>query len=129
MRGHAYDMVAHLVHQEKGGRLAVVAVLITVGGSNPFIQTLWNNLPIEQSRELELPAVKIDVAQLLPKIRNYYTYIGSLTTPPCTEGVQWIVLKVPVQISRAQLNVFAKVHDRNARPIQAANGRLIKESM
>ncbi len=129
VRGRTYDMVAHLVHQDKGGRLAVVAVLITVGAGNPFIQTLWNNLPIEQSRELDLPAVRIDVGQLLPKIRSYYTYIGSLTTPPCTEGVQWIVLKVPVQVSRAQLGVFAKVHDRNARPIQAANGRLIKESM
>jgi carbonic anhydrase len=129
VNGRSYEMVAHLVHKSKDNRLAVVSVLFIPGTDLPFMQTLWNNLPIEQLRENELPAVKIDVNQLLPKARGYYTYIGSLTTPPCTEGVQWIVLKTPVQVSREQISVFAKVHDKNSRPIQAANGRLIKETL
>lgn len=129
VNGRGFEMVAHLVHRDKEGRLAVVAVLFIAGTDHPLIQTLWNNLPIAQLREDELPAVKIDVAQLLPKVRGYYTYIGSLTTPPCTEGVQWIVLKTPVQVSREQIDVFAKVHDKSARPTQAANGRLIKETL
>ena len=129
VNGRGFEMVAHLVHKDKEGRLAVVAVLLIAGSDHPLIQTLWNNLPIAQLREDELPAVKIDVAQLLPKARGYYTYIGSLTTPPCTEGVQWIVLKTPVQVSREQIDVFAKVHDKSARPTQAANGRLIKETL
>lgn len=129
INGRGYEMVAHLVHKDKEGRLAVVAVLFIVGADNPFIQTLWNNLPIEQLREEELPSVKIDAAQLLPKVRGYYTYTGSLTTPPCTEGVQWIVLKAPVQVSREQIGVFGKLHDKSARPTQAANGRLIKETL
>jgi carbonic anhydrase len=129
INGRSYEMVAHLVHKDKDDRLAVVAVLFIAGADNPFIQTLWNNLPIEQLREDELPAVKIDAAQLLPKVRGYYTYTGSLTTPPCTEGVQWIVLKTPVQVSREQIGVFGKLHDKSARPTQAANGRLIKETL
>lgn len=129
VNGRGFEMVAHLVHRDKEGRLAVVAVLFIAGSDHPLVQTLWNNLPIQQLREDELPAVKIDVAQLLPKVRGYYTYIGSLTTPPCTEGVQWIVLKTPVQVSREQIDVFAKVHDKSARPTQAANGRLIKETL
>ncbi len=127
--GRSYELVAHLVHKSKDDRLAVVAVLFIVGTDNALIQTLWNNLPIEELREQELPAVKIDANQMLPKIRGYYTYIGSLTTPPCTEGVQWIVLKTPVQVSRQQIAVFGRVHDKNARPVQAANGRLIKETL
>lgn len=129
INGRSYELVAHLVHKSKDGRLAVVAVLFIVGTDHPFIQTLWNNLPIEQEREETLPSVKIDVGQMLPKVRGYFTYIGSLTTPPCTEGVQWIVMKTPVQVSRQQIAVFGKVHDKNARPLQAANGRLIKETL
>jgi len=129
INGRTYELVAHLVHKDKDDRLAVVAVLFIAGADNPFIQTLWNNLPIEPLREDELPSVKIDVAQLLPKVRGYYTYTGSLTTPPCTEGVQWIVLKTPVQVSREQIGVFGKLHDKSARPTQAANGRLIKETL
>jgi carbonic anhydrase len=129
INGRTYELVAHLVHKDKEDRLAVVAVLFIAGADNPFIQTLWNNLPIEQLREDELPSVKIDATQLLPKVRGYYTYTGSLTTPPCTEGVQWIVLKTPVQVSREQIGVFGKLHDKSARPTQASNGRLIKETL
>ena len=66
--------------------------------------------------------------KLLPETRNYYTYMGSLTTPPCTEGVLWMVLKKPLQISPEQIAIFSRLYRNNARPIQPANGRLVKDS-
>jgi carbonic anhydrase len=72
--------------------------------------------------------VPIDLNHLLPEDRRYYTYMGSLTTPPCSEGVLWMVMKQPVQLSSDQINIFAKLYPMNARPVQSASGRLIKES-
>lgn len=127
VNGRVFDMVAHLVHRSKEGQLAVVAVLLMIGDENPFIRTLWNYLPLDVGLEENIGSVKIDVTALLPKIRGYYTYMGSLTTPPCTEGVRWIVMRTPVQVSRAQVTTFGRLYEMNARPLQAANGRLIKE--
>ena len=129
VEGRTYDMVAHLVHQSADGRLAVVAVLFEVGEqSNAFIAGLWPHLPLESLREVAPLEASVDVNNLLPEARSYYTYMGSLTTPPCSEGVLWLVLKTPVQISREQVGVFGRLYAMNARPLQPANGRLIKES-
>jgi carbonic anhydrase len=127
VNGKTYDMVAHLVHKDDEGHLAVVSVLIEKGSEHPLIQTLWNNLPLEVDQELT-PAVAIDIKRLLPETRNYWTYMGSLTTPPCTEGVLWMVLKQPVQVSPEQIAIFSRLYRNNARPVQPANGRLIKET-
>lgn len=129
VNGRQYDMVAHLVHKSKDDRLAVVAVLLLAGEENEFIKTLWNYLPLDVGLEENLTSVVIDVKQLLPKLRGYYTYMGSLTTPPCTEGVRWIVMRTPVQLSRTQVTTFSRLYQMNARPLQASNGRLIKEVM
>ncbi len=128
VNGKAFDMVAHLVHKAEDGKLAVVAVLLEKGQENALIQTLWNNLPLEKNEEVTPPAVSIDLAQLLPENRNYYTYMGSLTTPPCSEGVLWLVLKQPKQLSAEQLGIFARLYKNNARPIQPGFSRIIKES-
>jgi carbonic anhydrase len=126
--GRASDMVAHLVHRDLDGRLGVVAVLLEVGTTpNPVVQTLWNNLPLEINQEYG-PREIIDLRQLLPAAPDYYTYMGSLTTPPCSEDVLWMVMKQPLQISEDQLAIFARLYPRNSRPIQRANDRLIKES-
>jgi carbonic anhydrase len=126
--GRAFDMVAHLVHRDQDGRLGVVAVLMEVGASaNPMVQTLWNNLPLEKRADAGLPDA-VDLTQLLPASGDYYAYMGSLTTPPCTEDVLWLVLRQPLQISEEQLRVFARLYPRNIRPIQRLNDRLIKES-
>lgn len=127
--GKSYDMAAHFVHKSKDGRLAVLAVLFATGPDNAVIQSLWNHLPLEPGRDEEIPGVRVDLNALLPKNRGYFTYMGSLTTPPCTEGVQWVVLKTPVMISRGQVSVFGKLHGMNARPLQPAHGRLIKETL
>ena len=126
--GKQYDMVAHLVHKDAEGRLAVVAVLIERGATpQPVIQTVWANLPLEQGEEVAAQA-PLDVGRLLPTDRSYFTYMGSLTTPPCTEGVLWMVLKQPVQVSEQQIAIFSRMYPMNARPVQAAGGRMIKES-
>ena len=125
--GKQFDMVAHLVHKDVGGRLAVVAVLLERGAAHSLVQLVWNNLPLEKGDEVSARAT-LDLNQLLPKDVRYYTYMGSLTTPPCSEGVLWMVMQQPVQISADQIGVFARLYPMNARPVQQASGRLIKQS-
>ncbi|GIZ53283.1 carbonic anhydrase [Noviherbaspirillum aridicola] len=127
VNGRGFEMVAHLVHKDAEGRLAVIAVLIESGSAHPLMQTVWNNLPLEKNEPVTPPSL-IDVSQLLPQRREYYTYMGSLTTPPCSEGVLWIVLKEPVQASTQQIGIFSRLYPMNARPVQSPAGRLIKES-
>lgn len=127
VNGQRFDMVVHLVHKSDEGQLAVVAVLLERGNENPFIQTLWNNLPLEKNTPVEPPTAQIDLASLLPTTRSYYTYMGSLTTPPCSEGVLWLVMKQPMPVSQEQINIFSRLYRNNARPIQPLAGRVIKE--
>jgi carbonic anhydrase len=125
--GRQFDMVAHMVHKDVDGKLAVVAVLLDRGAAQPVVQSVWNNLPLEKGEELRAPGT-IDLTTLLPVDRRYFTYMGSLTTPPCSEGVLWMVMKQPMNISPEQVGIFSKLYPMNARPIQQAAGRLIKES-
>jgi carbonic anhydrase len=125
--GRQFDMVVHLVHKDLEGKLAVVAVLLERGSVQPIVQTVWNNLPLEKGEEIPARAL-LDLNNLLPAERGYFTYMGSLTTPPCSEGVLWMVMRNPVSISPDQIGIFARLYPMNARPIQAAGGRLIKGS-
>ena len=125
--GKQFDMVVHLVHKDMEGRLAVVAVLLDRGAAQPLIQSVWNNLPLEKGDEVPARTL-LNLNDLLPPERSYFTYMGSLTTPPCSEGVLWMVMKQPVPISADQIGIFARLYPMNARPIQSASGRLIKES-
>jgi carbonic anhydrase len=127
IEGRQFDMVAHLVHKDPDGKLAVVAVLLERGSAQPIVQQVWNNLPLEKGEEQAASSV-MDLAHLLPPDRRYYTYMGSLTTPPCSEGVTWIVMRQPVQLSQQQIDIFARLYPMNARPVQQASGRLIKQS-
>ena len=128
VNGKSYEMVAHFVHKNSAGKLAVVGVLLQRGRENELISTLWRNLPSEIGRELAVPA-DIDAAQLLPDNQAYFNFAGSLTTPPCSEGVNWFVLKTPVDVSAAQVARFAKSYRLNSRPVQALNQRVVRESM
>ncbi|HXH67172.1 MAG TPA: carbonic anhydrase family protein [Candidatus Limnocylindrales bacterium] len=123
VNGKGYDLVAHLVHVDDDGHLAVVAVLLESGASNPHLTSIWKNLPEEKEKSIENPSVSVNATDLLPSDHAYYTFLGSLTTPPCSEGVTWYVLKTPVQLSSEQVAAFAKVYPMNARPIQPLNGR------
>jgi carbonic anhydrase len=127
VNGKAYDMVAHLVHRNQDGKLAVVAVLLEKGSANPLIGTLWDNIPAQKGSE-QAPGIRIDASALIPENTAYYTFAGSLTTPPCTEGVTWFVLRNPTTLSADQIARFARSYPMNARPVQPLNGREIRAS-
>jgi carbonic anhydrase len=127
INGKPSDMVVHLVHRDSDGKLAVVAVLLQAGSANPLIETLWKNVPKEKEKEQAVSGVEVNAAQLLPANKAaYYTFVGSLTTPPCSEGVTWFVLKAPTTISKDELASFGKLYAMNARPTQPLNGREIR---
>jgi carbonic anhydrase len=142
INGERTDMVAHLVHQHHDGNLAIVAVLMSTvqpassrkywwGNDavkeNALINTLWNNVPLVKGKT-EMPGVMIDVNQMLPADKNYFTYMGSLTEPPCSENVLWLVLKNPIYVSEDQVKNFDRMYPMNARPLQPKGDRLIKET-
>ncbi|MGB1226905.1 MAG: carbonic anhydrase [Poseidonibacter sp.] len=122
--GKSYPMEAHLVHSDNAGNLAVVAVMFEVGEDNMVINKLLRNLPENEGEKNQLKS-EILGYDLLPEIKDYYRFNGSLTTPPCTEGVKWFVLKDTVSISKSQLADFEAVMPTNNRPIQDINSRLI----
>ncbi len=129
INGKSYDLVAHLVHKSATGKLAVIAVPLQAGKKeNSLLRVLWSNLPLEQNKLMTPANVAIDPTALLPKHRSYYTYIGSLTTPPCSEGVLWLVFNSPITVSQEQINSFTRIYKNNARPIQPSNNRVIKAS-
>ena len=124
VEGKAYAMVAHLVHKSADGKLAVVAVLFKQGKENATLKPVFAKLPAKEGDKVALEGT-IDVAALLPADHGYYSFPGSLTTPPCSEEVRWQVLKTPVEISGAQLASFRKLYKMNARPVQPLNERQV----
>jgi carbonic anhydrase len=128
VNGKRHDMVAHLVHADADGNVAVVAVLLSKGNANALLAQLWKNLPGEKEKESTLDNIQINAADLLPSDHGYYTFSGSLTTPPCSENVTWFVLKTPTSISAAEIGQFAKIYAHNARPVQPLNDRVVQET-
>ena len=122
--GKPYDMEAHLVHKSADGQLAVVGVFMKKGKHNPFLQTVWDNLPAKEGHE-KTAAASINVLDFLPADKSYYHFEGSLTTPPCSEGVKWHVMKTHVEVSADQIATFANLFKANARPAQPLNGRKV----
>lgn len=127
INGKGYEMVVHLVHKDGEGRIAMLALLLERGRAQPAIQQVWNNLPLEKL-ETVAPSESLDPMELLPARRDYFTFMGSMTTPPCQEGVLWLVMKEPIQASPAQMAFFSRLYPLNARPVQPSSGRIIKES-
>ena len=121
--GKPMAMVAHFVHKNADGKLAVLGVLLNDGKDNAAIQTLWNNAPKAEGPEVVVDKMKFDPSSLVPTALTHYSYEGSLTTPPCTEGVNFYILKTPVDIGKKQVVDFP--FKRNARPVQPLNGRKI----
>lgn len=124
VKGRHYPMEMHLVHQDRNKRLAVIGVFFKSGKQNKSLQKLWKKLPRRKGARVSGDAV-INVTTLLPNKRSYFHYMGSLTTPPCSEGVRWFVLKNPVRVSKKQLNVFKKLFPANYRPVMPLNSRNI----
>lgn len=125
--GRRYPMVLHLMHRSADGQVVGVAVFLKIGHANATVQRVFDHMPFAEG-QLAAPGVAIDPAAMLPHDTTYYTYMGSTTAPPCTEGVRWIVLKTPVEVSAAQVRAFARLYPDDARPAQALDGRIVEES-
>jgi len=128
VNGRLTDMSVHLTHTSADGKLAELAVRLSElpGDANATLATLWQHLPTEAGKTEKVTDL-INPGGLLPGDRGYWTYMGSLTTPPCTEGVRWYVFEQPVSVSRSQLRAFEALgYKINSRPIQDRNGRRIE---
>lgn len=127
IEGVGYPLVAHFVHKNAEGKLAVVAVLFKKGHTNAALKDVFTHMPNKANHSTEL-AGGIDPTAILPEKQGYYAFTGSLTTPPCSEGVRWHVLKNTVDLSGKQLASFQKLYPMNARPVQGLNGRTLQAS-
>ncbi len=127
IHGKTYPLEAHFVHADPQGQLAVIAVMYKVGKANPGLARLWAQMPAAAGDPVPLKT-RVKPTELLPASLGYYRFSGSLTTPPCSEGVRWLVLKHPATASKAQIEAFEKImtHHTN-RPVQPLNGRVVVE--
>lgn len=125
INGKSFPMEAHLVHADKDGNLAVVAVMFTEGKANKALEKAWAQMPEKEGDKVTLSS-RISPLEILPPNRDYYRFNGSLTTPPCTEGVRWLVMKHPISASKEQIEKFVHVmHHPNNRPVQPVNARTV----
>ena len=121
--GNLYDMEMHLVHKSEEGTLAVIGVLIDVGRINTAFASFWHYLPSASGESKQIKEIILNASNLLPSTKHTYRYTGSLTTPPCSEGVKWFVLTTPVEMSQSQIAAFKTILFGNNRPVQPLNDR------
>ncbi len=123
VKGKPLDMEMHLVHKNDLGELAVLGVFFTIAEKNSKLDSFWKHLPDKVNEPTKMAEIKVNAKDLLPGNLKYYFYSGSLTTPPCSEGVMWNVLNQPLAVTESQLNSFKALVGNNARPSQALNTR------
>ncbi len=123
--GEHYPLTAHFVHASEAGELAVVGVMFEEGEANAELQKLVDVAPAQERETMTVDGVSFDPAALLPEDMGIYRYMGSLTTPPCSEGVNWHVVAQPVSASADQIAAMEGIMGMNARPVQLLNGRLL----
>lgn len=123
--GKSFDGEMHLVHKNAAGKLAVVGVMLASGGENSALERMWKVAPAEEGPERSVNNVYVDPTAILPSTRSYFHWKGSLTTPPCTEGVEWFLMDKPLEISAATLGVMEKTMHGNARPPQPLGSRTV----
>lgn len=123
--GRAFPMEAHLVHKDDEGNLAVISLMFTAGDENKALSGIWASMP-EHADQMAIAMGKMNAMSLLPANKEFYRFNGSLTTPPCSEGVMWMVMKDPITVSQEQVRKFAEhFHGNNARPVQPVHARTI----
>jgi carbonic anhydrase len=127
MNGKQYAMEIHLVHKNDEGQLAVVGVLMQPGKPHPLLQTLIAQFPTDVNQEKVVQNVRVNPKDFFPRKTQYYYYNGSLTTPPCSEGVAWFVMKTPIEVSAEQVSQCTAVMHQNARPVQPLHDRVVLE--
>ncbi len=123
--GKHHDMEMHLVHKSAKGQLAVVGVFLKAGAENAVLAKAWQHMPAHAGDKKKVASVSLNPADLLPADRTFSRFNGSLTTPPCSEGVKWFVMQQPIDVSASQVKKFAKVVGENARPTQPLNDRFV----
>jgi carbonic anhydrase len=121
--GGATPMEAHFVHSNDAGELAVVGVFLAEGAESSALAPVFANMPADADDPVMVDGVTVDAGTILPADQSYWRYNGSLTTPPCSEGVKWLVMTTPVEVSAEQVAVFTDIHSGNARPVQPMNER------
>ncbi|WP_457564210.1 carbonic anhydrase [Caminibacter sp.] len=124
INGKHYPMEAHFVHLDKNGNITVIAVMFKEGKYNPYMQEIISKVPTQKNKKAKLKN-QFNPEKLWPKNHAYYRFNGSLTTPPCTEGVRWIVFKEPVEVSSKQIMAMEAIMGKNNRPVQPLNARVI----
>jgi len=127
LAGKPFDLECHFVHKSAAGDLAVVGVFVKPGSKNDTLQTIFDAMPPTEGPERKVDRL-VDAAGLLPRSTSYFRYMGSLTTPPCSEGLTWTVFREPTEASADQIARFARMFPNNARPVQNRNGRFLIES-
>lgn len=128
LSGQSFDLELHFVHKSAAGQLAVLGIFIRAGADNPGLALIWAAMPKEATPEADTGQT-ITLTELLPANRGFFRYQGSLTTPPCSEGVLWTVFKDPIEASPAQIQQFATLFPLNARPVQGLNRRFLLDSI
>lgn len=124
IQGKASALELHFVHRNAAGQLAVVGVMIDAGAPNPVIDQIWKAIPAAGATQTT-KTITVNGADLLPQNHAYYSYEGSLTTPPCSEGVKWNVLAEPITVSATAIDAFQSLYPVNARPLQAMHDRKV----
>jgi len=126
IEGKNFPLEAHFVHASDDGKLAVVSVMFEDGKENPILKKIWNKMPHHVGKSASCGLTAKVINDILPTNREYYRFNGSLTTPPCSEGVRWFVMKDYSHISTAQTKEFLELfHHANNRPVQAINARKV----
>ena len=126
IEGKAFPMEMHLVHQDDTGHVLVIAAMMETDAPHPVLSKLWSWLPEQLGQEVSIP-LEVKLTDILPRSTSHYSYSGSLTTPPCTEGVQWIVLKEPMHVAQEDVEQFVHIVGQNARPIQPLRNRHVDD--
>ena len=127
--GNNFDMELHFLHMDANLQLVVLGLMIKEGETNSYLKNAWNVIPREKTTEDVKLKEPIDLMNLLPKEMDSFQYNGSLTTPPCSEGVKWVILKEPIEMSKEQINKFREIFYYNNRPVQPLNEREVKEKI
>lgn len=125
LSGNQLPIEAQFVHKNELGQIAILSVFLIEGQFNAFMEKVLSHVPKRQHAERLVPNLLVNPKDLLPSVMTYYFYVGSLTTPPCTEGVRWYVLNTPLQLSRDQIVSFRKLYPKSTRPLQPVNSRNI----
>lgn len=129
VEGKAFPMEVHFVHANAKGELAVLGLFLQEGKENTTLNSIWEAMPHQAADAATIPDVQLDIAGMFPRDRTLFRYFGSLTTPPCSEIVKWMLFQEPIEVSPAQIAQFRDIFPLNARPVQPLNQRFVLQSL